>query len=161
TRDREPVTDDHPRQEYAVKSLLDFGEAVPSAIVDLDDVKTWCPKCFVGRSPAPPVEGLDTYLALLGRAYAAPAADGLKAREIAEPSGRVIAGSAYLGAIVPESADLHNFLGLKFAESNKIAEAIGEFRSALQLAPDSALTHWHLGAALASRGDRLEALAHL
>src|SRR5262249_48699214 len=95
TRDHAPVTDDYPRPEYAVKLLVDFGEVVPSALVDLDDVKTWCPKCFVGRPPAPPVEGLDTYVALLGRAYVAPATDVLKARELAERTGRVIAGSAY------------------------------------------------------------------
>src|SRR5262249_52352071 len=37
TRDARPVTDDRPIQEYGVKSLLNFGEAVPGAIVDLKE----------------------------------------------------------------------------------------------------------------------------
>ena len=49
TRDAAPVSDDRPIQEYGVASLLDFGEAVPSSIVDLKQVDAWCPTCFVGR----------------------------------------------------------------------------------------------------------------
>jgi Flp pilus assembly protein TadD len=40
-------------------------------------------------------------------------------------------------------------------------DAIAEFREALRLGPDSAPTHWHLGAALAYRGAREEAVEHL
>ena len=36
-----------------------------------------------------------------------------------------------------------------------------EFTEALRLAPDSAQTHWHLGAALAYRGVREQAIEHL
>jgi Flp pilus assembly protein TadD len=39
--------------------------------------------------------------------------------------------------------------------------AIREFREALRLDPESAVTHWHLGAALASYGATEEALVHL
>jgi len=42
-----------------------------------------------------------------------------------------------------------------------MGQAVAEFREASRLAPDSASTHWHLGAALASAGVRDEAIAHL
>jgi spermidine synthase len=161
TRDTAPVSDDRPIQEYGVRSLLDFGEAVPASIVDLRQVAAWCPKCFAGDKPVPLVEGLDTYLALVARAYMATPAEVAHARNLAERRSRVIAGSAYLGAIVPESADLHNVLGIALAEKGRIDEAITEFREALRLNPDSAQTHWHLGAALAYHGARDQAIEHL
>jgi Flp pilus assembly protein TadD len=73
----------------------------------------------------------------------------------------VVAGSAYLGALVPESADVHNILGIALADRGRMDEAIAEFREALRLDPGSAQTHWHLGAALAYRGARDEAVEHL
>ena len=106
-------------------------------------------------------EGLDAYLALLGRAYGASHADVVRARALAEQQHRVIAGSAYLGAIVPESADVHNLLGIALATKGRIDDAISEFRQALRLDPESAVTCWHLGAALASRGSRQEAIEFL
>ena len=162
TRDAEPVTDDRPIQEYGVRSLLNFGEAVPGAIIDLGQVAAWCPKCFAGGKPVQLVEGLDTYLALLDRAYLASPVEGARARNLAARQSRTIAGSTYLGAIVPESADVHNILGIGLAEKGRVGEAIAEFREALRLEPDSARTHWHLGAALASRvEDMEEAIEHL
>ena len=161
TRDSPPVSDDRPLQEYGVKSLLNFGEAVPASVVDLTQVAAWCPKCFVDGKPVPLVEGLDTYFALLDRAYTASAIEVARVRSLDVRQTRVIAGSAYLGAIVPESADLHNALGIALAGKGKINEAIAEFGEALRLEPDSARTHWHLGAALASRGAREEAIVHL
>ena len=161
TRGSAPVSDDRPIQEYGVASLLDFGEAVPSSIVDLGQVDAWCPKCFADGKPVPLVDGLDTYLALLGRAYASSAAEMARTRRATDQQNRLVSGSAYLGAIVPESADLHNILGLSLARQGRIEEAIGEFREAMRLEPDSAMTHWHLGAALASRGARDEAIEHL
>ena len=144
-----------------MRSLLDFGEAVPASLVDLSQVAAWCPACFAGGKPVPVVEGLDTYLALLDRAYRAPPLEVARARNLAEQHGRVVAGSAYLGALVPESADVHNILGIALAGRGRIDDAIAEFREALRLDPDSAQTHWHLGAALAYRGARDEAIAHL
>ena len=142
-------------------SLLDFGEAVPSSIVDLAQVDAWCPTCFADGKPVPLVDGLDTYLALLGRAYASSAAEMARTRRATERQDRLVAGSAYLGAIVPESADLHNILGISFAQQGRFEEAIAEFREAMRQDPESAMTHWHLGAALASRGAREEAVEHL
>ena len=161
TRDTAPVSDDRPIQEYGVLSLLNFGEAVPASVVDLSQVAAWCPSCFARGTPVPLVEGLDTYLALLGRAYMASPREGARLRSLAEGGTRTIAGSAYLGAIVPETADLHNLLGIALAARGKFAEAISEFREALRQEPDSASTHWNLGAALASNGAREDAIEHL
>ena len=65
-----PVTDDRPNQEYGVRSLLNFGQAVPASVIDLRDVASWCPTCFVNGEPAPLVQGLDVYFELLRQAYA-------------------------------------------------------------------------------------------
>ena len=69
TRDAAAISDDYPMQEYDVRSLLNLGEAVPASIVDLSQVASWCPRCFIDGAPAPIVDGLDTYLALLNLAY--------------------------------------------------------------------------------------------
>ena len=161
TRDVEPVTDDRPIQEYGARSLLNFGNAVPASLVDLAGIEAWCPKCFVEGAPAPAARGLDTYLQLMQLAYAASPADVAVARQLSEREGRVVAGSAYLGSIVPESAEMHNVLGIASASEGEIAAALVEFQHALRLTPDSAATHWHLGAALAALGERQEAIAHL
>ena len=158
-RDMPPVTDDRQIQEYGVASMLHVGDAVPASLVDVSRLTDWCPRCFVDGKPL--VEGLDTYLEILNLAYAAPERDVANARVLAAREGRTIAGSAYLGAIVPESAELHNLLGLTYASNGDLEQAIVEFREALRLAPDSAATHWHLGAALASRGVQEEAVRHL
>jgi Flp pilus assembly protein TadD len=63
--------------------------------------------------------------------------------------------------VVPDTADVHNDLGVAYASRGQLDDAIVEFRRALELDPDSAQTHWHLGAALAERGAFDEAEAHL
>jgi tetratricopeptide (TPR) repeat protein len=161
TRGAAPVVDDRPMQEYGVRSMLNFGHGVPPSIVDLSQVAEWCPRCFMGGRPVPAAEPLEAYLELLTLAYAASPAEMAAAGRLAETQARRVAGSAYLGAIVPESAALHNVLGLALAERGQLDAAIVEFRQALQFDPDSAPTHWHLGAALASRGAAVEATAHL
>lgn len=161
TRDVEPVTDDRPIQEYGVRSLLDVNRGVPGSVVDLSQVAAWCPKCFEGREPVPLARGLDLHLALLDRAYSASPEEVAQARRAAGEARRLIAGSAYLGAVVPESAELHNFLGIDLASKGSLDAAIAEFREALRLEPHSGRTHWHLGSALAAAGRREEAIEHL
>ncbi len=63
------ATDDRPIQEYSSRSLLEFGGRRPASIVDLSQVSAWCPACYSNGNPVPLVEGLDTYLALLGLVY--------------------------------------------------------------------------------------------
>jgi Flp pilus assembly protein TadD len=109
----------------------------------------------------PEVQELADYFELLELAYAATPAQVAATGRLADTQGRRIAGSAYLGAIVPESADLHNRLGIRLAEQGQFDAAVVEFRRALELAPDDGPTHWHLGAALASQGAQAEATTHL
>jgi spermidine synthase len=160
SRDAAPVTDDRPVQEYGVRSLLNLGASVPAAVVDLTRIATWCPSCFDNGVTVRSVEGLDLYLALLNRAYTETPEEGARVRKAAD-EGRIFAGSAYLGAVVPEVADVHNDLGIALASKGQLDAAIGEFREALRLEPDSAQSHWHLGAALADRGALDEAAGHL
>jgi len=110
---------------------------------------------------APELDDLDTYFSLLTVAYDAPPAEVAWARRLSEQERRVVAGSAYLGAIVPESAATYNVLGLALAEGGQLDAAMQEFRRALELEPDDAAAHWHLGAALASKGAYADATAHL
>jgi tetratricopeptide (TPR) repeat protein len=150
SRDSSPVTDDRPIQEYSVRSLLNTDRrAVPpsASLLDLSQIAAWCPRCFVDDKPVPLAEGIDTYLALLDQFYSAPAVE-----EAPGPFGtRTIDGSAYLGAILPESSGVHNVLGIALMNRGQLDRAIAEFREALRLDPDSAAAHWHLGQALASR----------
>ncbi|HEY1308499.1 MAG TPA: hypothetical protein VGF24_33350 [Vicinamibacterales bacterium] len=161
TKDSTPSSDDRPMQEYDVRSLLNLGEAVPASVVDLTQVASWCPRCFVDGAPAPIVDGLDTYLALLDLAYTSSPSELASVRRIAGSRPRVIEGSEYLGAVVPDTADVHNLLGIARASRGAMDDAISHFREVLRLEPDSAVTHWHLGAALAAKGARHEALEHL
>jgi spermidine synthase len=161
TRGVPPVVDDRPLQEYGVRSMLNIGHGVPAGLVDLGRVAEWCARCFEAGRPVPALAGLDVYFRLLAIAYEAAPAEIAEARRLGETEGRRLVGSAYLGAIVPESAATHNVLGLALAEQGAIEPAIAEFRRALALDPDNGAAHWHLGAALASRGAEAEAIAHL
>ena len=162
TRGVAPVVDDRPIQEYGVKSMLSVGHGVPGSLINLGQVAAWCPRCFRDGRLVPAVEQLDAYLNLLALAYGASPAEVADALRRAERDGRRIAGSAYLGSLVPESADVHNVLGIALAEKGQLDQAIVEFREAVGLDPDSGPAHWHLGAALASQGGaHVEATAHL
>jgi Flp pilus assembly protein TadD len=154
TRRVPPVTDDRPIQEYGERLASNPESSVPASLfVDLGRVREWCPKCFVNEKPIPFVDGLDTYLSLLSLGY--------QRGSLKEFGPRTVAGSRYLGALVPESAELHQILGVDLARRGRVDRAIGEFREAARLAPDSAKTHWHLGVALASHGADKEAIIHL
>jgi spermidine synthase len=173
TRNATPMTDDRPLQEYGRKSLLDFDEGgIPPSVVAVTEVASWCPGCFGDGKPSALVEGLDTYLALTNLAYQSPLADTSRTTR----SGRTIAGSGYLGAIVPESPELHKLLGAApgaqgakdvtarytaattLLESGRFAEAVDEFRAVLREAPESVQALNNLGVALASLGKMDEAI---
>jgi spermidine synthase/MFS family permease len=177
TRDSMPVTDDRPIQEYGKRSLIDFGEGgISRSIVAVNEVGAWCPGCFTGGKPSSQVAGLDTYLALTEIAYRSqPSDDG---RVADATKGRTVAGSGYLGAIVPESAEVQQLLNAasepagqekedasaRYAaattllESGKFADAVDQFRGVIQLAPESVQARNNLGVALASLGRLDEAI---
>jgi spermidine synthase len=167
TRDAAAVTDDRPIQEYGRRSLLDLDEGLPPSIIDLSDVESWCPSCFVDGKPAPLVEGLDTYLALMNLAYTARPVGVGRTVPAGAPT-RAIAGSGYLGAIIPASANLDAVLNAAFLdkyqratdllEQRDYTEAVDEFLAALQLMPESVEAHNNLGIALASQGKLEQAI---
>jgi tetratricopeptide (TPR) repeat protein len=165
TRETNAVTDDRPVQEYGVRSLIRNGDALPAAVVDLADLREWCPTCFIADMPAPAVPGLDLYLALLERAYegrpASSANTASPPTALRDRLTEVFGDGRYLAEVVPDSAEVHNTLGIALAQRDRIDAAIDEFRAALRLEPESSQTHWHLGAALASTGARVEAIEHL
>ena len=155
-----PVTDDRPIQEYAVKSLLHSDGVVPESVVDLQQISAWCPTCLAHRA-SPFVNQLNTYLALLDLAYTASPSQADQASSSGEREGRTIDGSAYLGEIVPESARLHDIVGVDLAGQGQLDDAIKEFREALRLDPTIAVTYRNLGAALVSRGERKQGIQYL
>jgi spermidine synthase len=160
----EPVTDDWPSTEYSVLSALNPGADVPATVVNLDRLPDWCSRCFSNGVPVPTVAGLDLYMRLMDLAYRASPADGVRLAEIASaiaPDRRLVAGSAYLGAIVPESAESYGVIGVDHASRGDMSDAIVAFRRAVEIDPNSAPSHWHLGAALAQSGAREEAIGHL
>ena len=159
-----PVTDDWPSTEYSVLSALNPGEDVPANVVSLDRLPEWCPTCFSDGVPDPVASGLDLYMRLMQLAYEASPAEGARLGKLANaiaPDRRLIAGSAYLGAIVPESAELYSAIGVDRASRGAMSDAIVAFRKAVEIEPNSAPSHWHLGAALAQTGARDEAIGHL
>jgi spermidine synthase len=177
TRGSAPVTDDRPIQEYGKKSLLDFGEGgIPPSIIAVNQVASWCPRCFSGGKPIPVVEDLETYLAVNALAYR------VRGTPATFATGRTVAGSGYLGSFVPDSPELHQLLGstpdrpdavenaadtavreryaraTALLEARRFAEAVLEFRAVLDAAPDSVQAMNNLGVALASLGRMDEAI---
>jgi len=96
------------------------------------------------------------YLALLDEAYHAPATT---ARFNA--NGGKILGSAYLGAALPDTAGVHNIVGVTLLEEKRYEEAAAEFRASLKRREDSADANRNLGTALAALGNREEAISYL
>ena len=158
TRDADPVTDDRPMQEYGRRSLLPWNEPIPPSLIAVDGVASWCPACNI--------DGLDTYLSILKLALTAPPLG--PAQTVASDASHPIAGSGYLGAVVPQSPELHAILRSAFVEAyqrgtdqlaaRRYNEAIESLRAALTWNPDSAEAHNNLGIALASTGRMDEAV---
>jgi predicted membrane-bound spermidine synthase len=139
------VTDDRPLQEYSVRSGLTAGlMGVPSALFDVMNVTAWCPRCTKEEADVLGLSDLDLYLHLLQQAYLAPVADVAAVASAAKGSRRVL-GSAYLGAVVPDSAEVHNLLGLAHLRGGRVDEAIGEFQEALARDSRSANARANLG----------------
>ena len=159
TRGVAPVTDDRPIQEYGRASLLPVNDPIPSSLVAVEDVAAWCPACRI--------EGLDTYLSILKLAYLAPPV-GPGQTVATGADQRPIAGSGYLGTVVPRSAQLDSILNAAFVGNyqrgtdllvaRRYPDAVGQLREALTWNPDSAEAHNNLGIALASTGRMDEAL---
>jgi tetratricopeptide (TPR) repeat protein len=168
TRGSPSVADDRPLQEYGVSSVVGTGlRGVPASLFELTAVDRWCPRCLRGNDLVPAVAGLDTYLALLDEAYHAPVAAIAAAASKRAAASRRILGSAYLGAVVPDSpranalvADAEYDLGSQFLERGDYRQAAEHLLAAIQANPESAAAHNDLGVALASSGALDQALEH-
>ena len=140
TNASQAVSDDRPLQEYGVSSVLSVSTSgVPAALVDLPAAAQWCPRCFDGERVTPAAAGLDTYLGLLDEAY--------HGKSAATPGRRVL-GSAYLGAILPDTDAVRNLVGVELLRAGKYDEAAEEFREALKRRPDSPYARRNLADAL-------------
>ncbi len=145
TQTSSPMVDDRPIQEYGVLSTLSTGLlGVPASLFELSAMPAWCPRCYAEGEVAPSVTGLDLNMALLQQAYSAPVS------KVAQAVGgsfgaRRIMGSAYLGSVVPDTAEVHNVLGLLALREGRGAEALIEFEAALSRDPGSVNARANLG----------------
>jgi spermidine synthase len=146
------ITDDRPLQEYGVLSGLSTGiMGVPASLFDVSAVSAWCPRCVDDEGVRPGVENLDLYLRLLQQAYSSPAAGA----PTAAMGARRILGSTYLGAVVPDSAEAHNLVGLAEIRGGRVDGAIREFQEALAKDPRSKNARANLGQIRYDRGASL------
>ena len=166
--DASPVTDDHPVQEYGVGSLPSTQVCNASACVPSSTSPTAggvvSRAASVNGKPVPRRWKDSTRILRCSISAYAASPERSRARTAASRAheGRVSSrGSAYLGAVVPESADVHDILGVDFASKGALDDAIEEFRAALGRDPSAAKAHWHLGRALVSSGRRDEGIEHL
>ena len=145
------VSDDRPLQEYSVKSLLNFGSTgAPPSVVDLGGITEWCPTCFVSGKPIALVDGLDTYLAVLARAYLVPL-EGMTANFADPRTQKMIKGSRYLDTILHSAAIVRTDLGANLASEGRLEEAIEQFEEALRLQPELAVARRYLTTAQHAR----------
>jgi spermidine synthase len=159
TRQSPPVSDDRPLQEYGVRSAIGSGTSgVPASLFELSAAASWCPRCFDGERPTSLVAGLDTYLALLDDAYHATGTGGAARGPYGQ---RRILGSAYLGAVVPDSDTVHNVIGVTLLRQGRYDAAASAFREALKRRADSVDANRNLGTALAASGHVAESMGYL
>lgn len=66
----------------------------------------------------------------------------------------------YICKLAPNSAKIHDFVGVSLAKQGKDKEATSHFTKAVCLAPNYHRSHINLGIMLAKRGDLVEAITH-
>jgi len=162
TQDSPPLVDDRPVQEYGVLSSLTTGLlGVPASLFELSAAPGWCPGCYVDGGIAPAVAGLDLQFALMQQAYLAPVTD-LASAVGSSFGARRILGSAYLGSVVPDSAEVHNILGIAALREERAEGAIAEFEAALSRDPQSANARANLAQIRSDQGaEMLQARRYL
>jgi spermidine synthase len=152
------ATDDRPLQEYGVRSTLGTAvQGVPASLFDVRAAASWCPRCFTADGAAPAAAGLDVYLTLLDEAYRSPATSDAT-RVFGQ---RRVLGSAYLGAVLPDTAEIDRNIGLALADTDDRAEAVDYLRRAIRINPDDAAAQHALGSLLLEYGNAPEAADHL
>ena len=91
-------------------------------------------------------------------AYHAPGTDGTARGPYGE---RRILGSAYLGAVVPDTDAVHNVIGVTLLRQGRYDDAAAAFREALKRRADSVDANRNLGTALAASGHVAESIGYL
>jgi tetratricopeptide (TPR) repeat protein len=138
------VSDDRPIQEYGVLSGLSTGlQGVPAALFDLSTVASWCPRCFDSGRPVAAVADLDAYMGLLREAYEAPVT--AVAAAAARRGPHRFLGSRYLGAVLPDTAEVYNIVGAAERRQGRVEPAVHAFEAALRLEPESPAARQNLG----------------
>ena len=134
TRDVVPVSDDRPIQEYGVRSLLDFGEAVPASIVDLRQVAAWCPD-VLRRRQAGSSRGRARHLSGAARPRLRCVAGRRGPRAPPRRSGRAARSRAARTSApsFPNPRTCTTSSASRSPSRGRIDEAIAEFREALRL----------------------------
>jgi spermidine synthase len=111
TRDATATSDDHPMQEYDVRSLAESGRGGAGICCRPESGRVVVP-AVLRRWRARSHRRRARHVSRATRPGLQRVAIGAGARTASRrPQPRVIGGSEYLGAIVPETADVHNLLG--------------------------------------------------
>jgi tetratricopeptide (TPR) repeat protein len=153
------VSDDRPLQEYVVRSAGAVAGGVPASLFDFASLASWCPRCFDGNHPASSVPGLDAYVAVLDKSYRATGAGSAPSSSVTGP--RLILGSRYLGAVVPDTDAVYDVIGVTLLRKQQYAEAIASFSEALARSADSVDANRHMATALAESGHAADAVPYL
>ncbi len=74
---------------------------------------------------------------------------------------KAIAENKYVSAVLPDTDNVQNIIGVTLLQHQKYQEAAQEFRAALQRREDSADANRNLGTALAAMGNVEEAITYL
>ena len=125
-------------------------------MIEVRAAASWCPRCFTADGAAPAAAGLDVYLTLLDEAYRSPAtSDATRAF-----GQRRVLGSAYLGAVLPDTAEIDRNIGLALAATGDRSEAVDYLRRAIRINPDDAAAQHALGSLLLEYGNAPDAADH-
>src|SRR5689334_21469293 len=100
------------------------------------------------------VEGLVAYLALMHEVYH-------RTSETTVGPTNANPENKYLSAVLPDTDNVHNIIGVTLLQEQRYEEAATEFRAALKRKEDSPDANRNLGTALAAMGSVEEAITYL
>ena len=121
-------------------------------MIDLRQVDQWCPRCFADPTPGAAAADLETYMAVLGRAYMVPST--ISADLAAPRTQEMIEGSLYLRMLMRNAAVARNDMGLRLVSQGELRAAITQFEEALRLRPELETARRNLAALEAQLAQR-------
>ena len=159
TRDSPPVSDDRPLQEYGVRLRHRSATGgVPASLFDSGRGRDLVSAVLRRRDAGAGVAG-SRRVPRAARRGVSRAGDAATSREAR--GERRILGSAYLGAVVPDTDAVHNVIGVTLLRQGRYDAAAGAFREALKRRADSVDANRNLGTALAASGHVAESIGYL